>query len=87
MPVIALLGPRQSGKTTLARMAFPAHGYVSLENYEEREFAASDPKKFLEAYTNEFGIIIDEVQHVPQLLSYIQAYVDTHQKMGQIIIT
>lgn len=87
IPVIALLGPRQSGKTTLAKSAFKKHSYVSLENFEERDLALTDPKRFLAAHINEFGIIIDEVQHAPQLLSYIQTYVDELHRPGHIIIT
>ncbi|KIX85257.1 hypothetical protein J120_02995 [candidate division TM6 bacterium JCVI TM6SC1] len=87
LPVIALLGPRQSGKTTLARFAFANHAYVSMENYEEREFAQNDPKRFLRNNINEHGIILDEIQHVPQLLSYIQTYVDEYNYPGRVIIT
>lgn len=87
MPVIAILGPRQSGKTTLAKSAFKQHSYVSLENFDERELALTDPKRFLESNINEFGIIIDEVQHAPKLLSYIQTYVDEKHRPGHIIIT
>lgn len=87
MPVIAILGPRQSGKTTLARGAFKNHAYVSLENFEERDLALSDPKRFLAAHIQAPGIIIDEVQHAPKLLSYIQTYVDESHKPGHIIIT
>jgi predicted AAA+ superfamily ATPase len=64
-PAIALLGPRQSGKTTLARKVFPRHQYVSFENYHERFLAADDPKGFLKKYENEYGILIDEFQYIP----------------------
>jgi len=87
MPVIAILGPRQSGKTTLARALFPQYTYVSLENFEMREFARLDPQRFLEAHQSAQGIILDEIQHVPQLLSYIQTYVDQEHRPGSIIIT
>lgn len=87
IPVIAILGPRQSGKTTLARTVFNKHTYVSLENYEERELAFSDPKRFLEMYKSDYGIILDEIQHVPKLLSYLQTYVDEQHRPGHIIIT
>ncbi|MBP6637092.1 MAG: AAA family ATPase, partial [Sulfuritalea sp.] len=73
-PVITLTGPRQSGKTTLARAAFADKPYVSLETPDEREFAASDPRGFLARWKE--GAIIDEVQHVPALLSWIQSEVD-----------
>jgi predicted AAA+ superfamily ATPase len=86
-PVVALLGPRQSGKTTLAQLTFPRHTYVSLEDLETRRFAQSDPRGFLETYKNEYGIILDEFQHVPELLSYIQTKVDAAKQMGYFILT
>lgn len=86
-PVIALLGPRQSGKTTLARMVFVDHIYVSLEELDMRQYAKSDPRSFLQQYHDSPGVIIDEVQHVPELLSYMQTQVDLHRKPGHFIIT
>lgn len=86
-PVIALLGPRQSGKTTLARMVFVEHIYVSLEELDMREYAKTDPRNFLQQYQDGPGVIIDEVQHVPELLSYMQTQVDLHRKPGHFIIT
>lgn len=86
-PVIAILGPRQSGKTTLAQMTFAQHTYISFEDYDNREFALTDPKKFLAAHRNDHGLILDEIQHVPQLLSYIQTYVDADDKSGYFILT
>lgn len=86
-PVITLLGPRQAGKTTLARATFPKHTYVSLEELDIREFALSDPRGFLETYLSKKGLIIDEVQHVPTLLSYIQTKVDAQRVPGQFILT
>jgi uncharacterized protein len=85
--VIAVLGPRQSGKTTLVKATFPYHQYVSLENTDIRDFASTDPRQFLRKYRNDFGIILDEIQHVPTLLSYIQTIVDEEQKPGSFIIT
>ena len=87
IPVIALLGPRQSGKSTLAMATFNKHAYVSLENFEDRELAASDPRRFFEDHKNEHGIIIDEIQRAPSLLSYIQTLVDAEHKPGYIILT
>ena len=87
IPVIAILGPRQSGKTTLARSTFKNHRYVSLEELKNREFAEKDPYAFFQSYSNEYGIIIDEIQEVPSLLSYIQVYVDEHQKPGYVVLT
>jgi hypothetical protein len=84
-PVIAVMGPRQSGKTTLVRHVFPDRTYVSLEDLEARAFAQDDPKGFLKTYTGE--IILDEVQRVPELLSYIQTTVDESQQVGQFILT
>jgi predicted AAA+ superfamily ATPase len=84
-PVITLTGPRQSGKTTLARAAFPGKPYVSLETPDEREFAASDPRSFLARWKE--GAIIDEVQHVPALLSWIQSDVDVAGAMGRYVLT
>jgi predicted AAA+ superfamily ATPase len=84
-PVITITGPRQSGKTTLARAAFPDKPYVSLETPDEREFAATDPRSFLARWPD--GAIIDEVQHVPQLFSWIQTDVDACGQMGRYVLT
>ena len=84
-PVIAITGPRQSGKTTLAKKLFADHAYTTLENPETREFAISDPKGFLAQFTE--GVIIDEVQHVPELFSYIQGIVDETGDTGKFILT
>lgn len=74
-PVITLTGPRQSGKSTLLRHIFPSVPYVSMEDLDVRQSAKMDPRGFLAGYTE--GVIIDEVQNVPELLSYIQGIVDT----------
>jgi predicted AAA+ superfamily ATPase len=79
-PVISLTGPRQSGKTTLVKYAFDDMDYVSLEDPDTREFAQTDPRGFLAGYTK--GVIIDEAQRVPDLFSYIQTIIDTHNKPG-----
>lgn len=84
-PVIAITGPRQSGKTTLCKQVFSDYTYVSLENPDDRAFAENDPKGFLAAYSSK--VIIDEVQHVPQLFSYIQSVVDQSGETGQFILT
>ena len=84
-PVITITGPRQSGKTTLARAAFPEKPYVSLESPDEREFAATDPRGFLARWPE--GAILDEVQHVPALLSWIQTDVDLAGQMGRYVLT
>jgi len=84
-PVVALTGPRQSGKTTLLKNAFPNYRYVSLEKPDVREFATKDPNAFLKQYSE--YVIIDEVQRVPSLFSYIQTIVDDSGKMGQFILS
>ena len=84
-PVLALTGPRQSGKTTLLKEILPHYRYVSLEDTDLRSFASSDPKAFLEKYNNQ--IIFDEVQRVPELFSYIQTIVDASKEMGQFVLT
>ncbi len=86
-PVIAIVGPRQSGKTTLAQMAFPQHTYISLEDYDMRMLANADPRKFLQEYPTASGIILDEIQHVPELLSYMQTIIDKEKKNGYFIVT
>jgi predicted AAA+ superfamily ATPase len=86
-PVVAITGPRQSGKTTIAQKGFPKHKYVSLEDYDIRELALADPRRFLHEFPNEHGIILDEIQHTPKLLSYMQTIVDKEKKNGYFIIT
>ena len=85
LPVVTLTGPRQSGKTTLCRGTFPDKPYVNLERLDDREIAISDPRGFLGSFPD--GAIIDEVQHVPELLSYIQADVDEDDRPGRFILT
>jgi hypothetical protein len=84
-PVLTLTGPRQSGKTTLSRMAFPDHAYVSLENPANREFAQHDPVAFLARYGQ--GAVIDEVQRVPHVFSYLQGLVDEDPRPGRFVLT
>ena len=83
-PVITLTGPRQSGKSTLLRNSFPDYNYVSLEDPGMRLLASSDPKGFLETYPDK--TIIDEVQRVPDLFSYIQTHVDLAEKEGMYML-
>lgn len=84
--VVTITGPRQSGKTTLCRMTFPGREYASLENPDVRERAELDPVGFLQPY-RETGVILDEIQNVPELLSYIQGIVDEDERPGQFILT
>src|SRR5690625_1666693 len=85
-PVLVVTGPRQSGKTTLVRDCFPEHAYVSLEDLDERAFAREDPRGFLARFAAH-GVIFDEVQHAPDLLSYIQTQSDADPVMGAIVLT
>lgn len=84
-PIVSVMGPRQSGKTTLVRQTFPDKPYVNLEAPDERLLAATDPRSFLDRYPD--GAILDEIQRVPTLLSYIQTIVDERKKNGLYVIT
>ena len=84
-PVITITGPRQSGKTTLAQHYFKDYDYVNLEDPEIRAYATEDPKGFLADHPA--PLIIDEVQRVPELLSYIQVMADRDRKSGQYVLT
>ena len=87
LPVIGILGPRQSGKTTLAREVFKHHRYFSLELPSVLDAITADPQGFLEENKNPHGIILDEFQNMPQLLSYIQVYVDENPQPGYFVLT
>lgn len=84
-PIVSLIGPRQSGKTTLAREMFPEYKYVSLEDLDNRTYAESDPRGFLADYNHK--VIIDEAQRAPDLFSYMQTKVDELDTPGQYILT
>lgn len=84
-PVIVVLGPRQSGKTTLCRAVFADKPYVSLEDPDTRQFALSDPRGFLAQYPK--GAVLDEVQRAPELPSYLQTVVDAQRKRGLFVLT
>lgn len=84
-PVVTVTGPRQSGKTTLCRAVFPRKPYVSLEPPDERDLARDDPRAFLARYPK--GVVIDEVQRAPELLSYVQERVDRDSRAGEFILT
>ena len=85
-PVVTVTGPRQSGKTTLAKMLFPTWAYVNLESINDRQFAQEDPIGFLRQY-QDGSVIIDEVQRVPELLSEIQVMVDADPRPGRFLLT
>lgn len=84
-PVIAITGPRQSGKTTLARSTFPDKPYLTLEDPDTRMLAESDPRGLLAGYPE--GLILDEAQRSPQIFSYLQSFVDDHLVPGKYVLT
>jgi len=84
-PVVTVLGPRQSGKTTLTRLAFPEKPYVNLEAPDIRAAALFDPRSFFDQYPE--GAILDFIQHCPELLSYIQQIIDSRSETGLFILT
>jgi hypothetical protein len=84
-PVVVVTGPRQSGKTTLCQIVFPAKTYVSLEALDTREFALSDPRGFLAQHAD--GAILDEIQHAPELLNYLQGDIDARPDPGRFVLT
>lgn len=86
-PVVALLGPRQSGKTTVLKKVFPHYNYVLLEDLDQLDFALSDPRGFLKHHSNEHGLIIDEAQNAPDLFSYLQGIVDENNTPGKFILS
>lgn len=84
-PVVTITGPRQSGKTTLARSTFPRLPYVSLEDPDVRRYALEDPRGFLAGHAD--GALLDEIQRAPQLPSYLQAMVDANAAPGRFVLT
>ncbi len=84
-PVLAITGPRQSGKTTLARAQFANKPYVSLEDPSERDFANEDPRGFLARFTH--GAVFDEAQRWPDLFSHLQGMVEANRQPGRFILT
>jgi uncharacterized protein len=84
-PVVAIVGPRQSGKTTLARYMFPGHKYLSMENLDIRHMAQDDPRGFLDDYGE--NLILDEIQRVPSLFSYLQERVDLDESPASYVLT
>jgi len=86
-PIVGVTGPRQSGKTTLIKNTFSTYAYVSLEDLDSRARAQEDPRKFFASYMQSPGLIIDEIQEVPELFSYLQGIVDHYNKPGFFIIS
>ncbi len=86
-PVVAVIGPRQAGKTTIVREAFAGHTYFSLEDPDTLEAVNADPRYFLEKNYNSNGLILDEFQNNPQILSYMQGIVDNNRRPGYFILT
>ena len=84
-PVLAITGPRQSGKTTLARTAFPTLPYVNLEDPDTRELALADPRRFLQRHAE--GAVLDEVQRAPALMSFLLGVADASPTMGRFVLT
>lgn len=84
-PVITLTGPRQSGKTTLAKTIFPDKPYVTLEDPDVRRYASDDPRGFLSDHAQ--GAVFDEIQRAPELPSYLQGMVDANPQPGRFILT
>lgn len=82
---VLIVGPRQSGKTTLTKNCFPTKPYISLENPDERLLATNDPRAFLNRFPN--GAILDEIQRVPLLLNYLQEILDNTDEDGLFILT
>ncbi|MBP6870220.1 ATP-binding protein [Candidatus Babeliales bacterium] len=86
-PVVAILGPRQSGKTTFTKKYFTQHAFVSFEQESVRQEAQQDPEKFFKKYENQHGIIIDEFQYVPEILSYLKYLSDERGLPGYFVLT
>ena len=84
-PIVTMTGPRQSGKTTLARSIMGGRPYRSLEDLDQRAFALDDPRGFLAQLPD--GGVLDEIQHAPELLSYLQTQVDGDRRMGRFLLT
>ena len=84
-PAITLTGPRQSGKTTLAKSQFPDKPYITLEDPDTRRYATDDPRGFLAQYAQ--GAILDEIQRAPELASYLQGMVDASPRPGRLVLS
>lgn len=86
-PLIAIIGPRQSGKSTLARQMFKDYLYVDMQDAELFDFANKDPKGFLNTYKGEHGVILDEVQYAPRLFSQLKVEVDKNPRPGYYVLS
>ena len=84
-PVVTVTGPRQAGKTTVCKEAFPTKPYVNLEQPDQREFAVNDPRGFLAQFPQ--GAILDEIQRAPEILSYLQQILDEDSRRGKFVLT
>ncbi len=87
VPVVAIIGPRQSGKSTLAKEIFKKHLYLDMQDADLFEFANNDPKGFLKSYENEHGIIIDEAQYAPKLFGQIKVEADKNPQPGYYVLS
>lgn len=87
MPILAIIGPRQSGKSTLVREIFKNHTYLDMQDADILDFATNDPKGFLNSYKNEHGIIIDEAQYAPQLFAQIKVESDKNPQRGYYVLS
>ena len=86
-PIIAIIGPRQSGKSTLIKKMFPNYRYLDMQDAEIVDFARNDPKGFLNSYNNEAGVIIDEAQYAPNLFSQLKVEVDKNPRPGYYVLS
>ncbi len=87
VPIIAIIGPRQSGKSTLAKELFKNHIYLDMQDAELLDFASNDPKGFLNTYKNEHGIILDEAQYVSNMFSQIKVEADKNPQPGYFVLS
>lgn len=84
-PIVSVAGPRQAGKSTMLKQAFPDYQYVSMEDPDIYALATSDARGFFDSYTD--GVIIDEAQKVPNLFSYMQGIVDKKRSPGRFVLS
>lgn len=87
VPIVAIIGPRQSGKSTLIKTTFKDYIYLDMQDADLFDFANNDPKGFLENYKNEAGVIIDEAQYAPKLFSQLKVEVDKNPRPGYYILS